>query len=163
VSTALDLLVVRQLLIKTGLTASLWQLVDLSYETVSADWVRANWQAWLDARPSELVVWEDAAGKRIRARPLWLVDSDDCDNLALGLMAHADVGNALLAQLTHTDRGGLAFGVLFYTAEQRVVGGHAINWFIDHDQHVVFFEPGTGEIVDLNPKERSSAWFGLAA
>jgi hypothetical protein len=161
--TSLDRLALRSTLIRAGIAATLWQLPDGTYEPVSAEWVRENWQAWLDARPAELVVWRDAGGKRVRDRPVWLADSCDCDNLALGVMAHADVGNALFAQRTRRPRGGLAFGVLFYTAELRIAGGHAINWFVDHEGNVRFFEPGFGSQVNLTPQERSSTWFGLAA
>ena len=163
----------RSLLIASGLPATLWQLPDASYETVSSDWVLQNWQAWLDCRPESLVVWEDvdAGGKRIRVRqrPLWLADSDDCDNLALGLMSHGDVGNALAAVAGPGPRGGLAFGVQFFIAGParpenfNVAGGHAINWFVDHSGTVQWFEPGVGQLIPTNVNERASAWFGLAA
>lgn len=159
----------RTALATAGLPASLWQLPDVSYETVSEAWVRDNWNAWLEARPADLVVFRDAGGKRIRSRPLWIAEASDCDNLALGVVAHGDVGNALASLHVPAVRGGLAFGVLFYVAETArpgnfgVAGGHAINWFVTHDGAVGFFEPGVGEVTDLNTTERSTAWFGLAA
>lgn len=147
-----------------------WQLPDVSYETVSAEWVGKNWTAWLNARPLELAVFGDMGGGKLgRVRPLWLAESTDCDNLAIGTVAHAQVGNALSAQHTRLARGGLAYGFLFYSAGPardgnfQVAGGHAINWFVDHDRQMRFFEPGMGRMVDLNETERTSAWFGLAA
>lgn len=159
----------RQNLTAAGLPAMLWQLPDNTYETVSPEWVIENWRAWLEARPIELVVIGEAFGKRKRDRPLWLNDSSDCDNLAIGNVAHAQVGNALSAQKYRLPRGGLAFGVLFYVAGPSraenffIEGGHAINWFVDHERVTRFFEPGTGLPVDLNQNERSTSWFGLAA
>lgn len=159
----------RDLLTLEGLPAFAWQFPDETYETVSAEWVIENWSAWLDARPGELVVFRDAGGKRVRERPLWIADVCDCDNLAIGTLGHAQVGNALAGQRNRLPRGGLAYGVLFYTAAPareenfRIEGGHAINWFVNHERAVRFFEPGMGAHVDLNPKERSSAWFGIAA
>lgn len=158
-----------ELLTNNGLQGWLWHLPDETYETVSDAWVLENWREWVNARPNQLCVYTSAGGKAIKARPLWIADASDCDNLALGTLTHAQVGNALTAQRTRLPRGGLAFGMLFYTAAPareenfRVEGGHAINWFVDHEGNVRFFEPGMGELVDLNAKERSSAWFGLAA
>lgn len=157
--TATDL---RALLAAAGLPVFTWQFPDAAYETVSAGWMDDNWQAWLDARPAELCVMGDAGGKRVRVRPLWLADAGDCDNLALGLMAHADVGNALASIRTGKTRGGLAMGVIFYVCTQIPAGSHAINWFVDHDGGVNFFEPATGSLLNLSTTERSSAWFGLA-
>lgn len=159
----------RDLIMAEGVPAFSWQFPDTTYETVSVSWVAENWSAWLQARPGELCVFADAGGKAIRSRPLWIEDCSDCDNLALGTVAHAQVGNALSGQRTRLPRGGLAYGFLFYTAGPareenfRVEGGHSINWFVDHGRVVRFFEPGMGRIVELNPTERSSAWFGLAA
>ncbi|MBI5689287.1 MAG: hypothetical protein HZC55_04260 [Verrucomicrobia bacterium] len=159
----------RNLLTAAGLPALLWQLPDLTYEPCSADFVRSNYSAWLEARPDELVIFADAGGKRVRQRPLWQTDSSDCDNLAIGTMAWAQTGNARKAKLTGVVRGGLAYGFLFYQAGPArpenfsVSGGHSINWFVDYDNSVNFFEPGMGQLVDLNTQERSSSWFGLAA
>lgn len=159
---------IRSVLTGAGLPAWAWQLPDESYETVSSGWAVENWRAWLAARPSELCVLQDFGGKRLRVRPLWLAESSDCDNLALGTTAHAQVGNALAAQMASGNRGGVAYGFFFYTAGParaenfNIAGGHAINWFVDHGLRVQFFEPGQGVVVDLNPTERSSSWFGIA-
>lgn len=158
----------RSLLTAAGLPALLWQLPDVSYEPVSHLWVRGNWLAWLDARPAELVVFRDAGGKRIRERPLWLSEASDCDNLAIGTVAHGQVGNALRSRRVGA-RGGLAYGFLFYVAgparleNSNIAGGHAINWFVSPEHEVCFFEPGNGELVTLNTQERSTSWFGLAS
>lgn len=165
----LDYKALRDLLTAAGLPAYSWQFPDVSYETVSADAVLDNWNAWLESRPAALVMFRDAGGKSVRERPLWIAEVSDCDNLALGTVAHFQVGNALRARRTGEQRGGLAYGFLFYTAGPArpenfgVLGGHSINWFVDHDSTVKFFEPGVGVVVDLNPTERSGAWFGLAA
>lgn len=159
----------RNLLTAAGLPAVLWQLPDVSYEPCDTDFVGKNFDAWLEARPAELVVFGEAGGKRVRLRPLWEAESGDCDNLAVGTMAWAQVGNARKAKLTGIARGGLAYGFLFYQAGPArpanfsVAGGHAINWFVDYDNRVKFFEPGVGQLVDLNTAERASAWFGLAS
>ncbi len=158
----------RGVLTLAGLPAWAWQLPDETYETVSSGWAVENWRAWLAARPAELCVTQDAGGKRVRVAPLWIADSSDCDNLALGTTAHAQVGNALAAQLVPVARGGIAYGFFFYTAGParpanfNIAGGHAINWFVDHSRNANFFEPGRGVLVDLNPEERGSSWFGIA-
>lgn len=159
----------RLILFNAGIPASRWQLPDTGYEPCSAGYVRRNWEAWLDCRPAELVVFGDIGGKRVRVRPLWKEECGDCDNLALGTMSWADVGNALTAITLNTARGGLAYGTLFYVAGPsrpenfQVSGGHAINWFVDYDLTLRFFEPGMGQVVDLNSTERASACFGIAA
>lgn len=141
---------------------------DEQLETVSGDWVRENWLAWLDARPDELVIWEVVYGVRMRVRPRWIAEVSDCDNLALGVVAHAQVGNALAAVHTGAARGGLAFGVLFYQAgparpgNYGVAGGHAINWYVEHSGALSFWEPGVGHNVELTPEEKASVWFALA-
>lgn len=157
------------LLNNAGLNGWLWQLPDISYEPCSLNFVLENYNAWLEARPVELVTFRDAAGVRIRHRPRWLEEVGDCDNLALGTMMWAQVGNALKSVKTAQRRGGLAYGVLFYAAGParpenfNIEGGHAINWFVDYDGKLRFFEPGTGVEVDLNTTERSATWFGIAA
>lgn len=160
----------RTLLLGAGIPAVLWQLPDLTYEPCSADFVQRNWDAWLAARPEELVVWgEDAAGRLNRLRPLWSAENHDCDNLALGTMTWAQVGNALKAKLTSQPRGGLAYGAVLYTASPArpenflISGPHAINWFVDYDMALAFFEPAMGQTVTLTTTERSTAWFGIAS
>lgn len=160
---------VRQILTAAGFPAVLWQLPDEIYETVSREWVKENWSAWLESRPPELVVWGDAYGKRVRLRPLWVPNSRDCDNLALGTTAHGQEGNALAAVLRSQARGGVCYGFQFYVAGPKrlenfgIEGGHSINWSINHERGVDLFEPGMGQFVDLNQTERSTSWFGLAA
>lgn len=159
----------RNLLVAAGLAALNWQLPDDSYETVSEQWVLDNWAAWLDARPIELCFTKEVGGKTLRSFPRWINNASDCDNLALGLMVHGDVGNGLAAFDRQEARGGLAFGTVFYTAETarpanyNAKGGHAVNWFVNHEGRVFFFEPGVGLLTELNPTERLGAWFGLAA
>lgn len=160
---------VRDILVAAKIPGWLWQLPDDNYETVSEDWVRDNWSAWLDARPAELVIFRDAGGKSVRDRPVWIAECDDCDNLAIGSVAHAQVGNALAAKATGAARGGLAYGFLFYVANPArpenfgVFGPHSIQWFIDHSLTLRFFEPGVGQVVEPLDAERSTACFGLAA
>lgn len=159
----------RGILSAAGLPAALWQLADSSHETVSTDFVMANWQAWLDARPAELVMRYDIGGGRMRRIPRWIENAGDCDNLSLGTVAWANTGNALAAVKRNQRRGGLCYGLLFYTAGParrenfKVAGNHSINWYIDPSYTVGFFEPGMGEFVNLNSTERGSAWFGFAA
>lgn len=158
----------RDIIQAAGLPVGFWQLPDDSYETVSAEWAGENWSAWLDARPEELVLFSDRGGKRIRYAPKWTREVSDCDNLAIGTLAHAQVGNALASARQNITRGGLAYGILFYFAAPRpeagfTGGGHAINWFIDHSLAVNFFEPATGLCVPLTPAEKQSGFFGLAA
>lgn len=159
----------RSLLIQAGLPASLWQLPDEHYETVSEEFVLENWRAWLDARPSELITRIDVGGGKTRPVPRWIESAGDCDNLALGTMAHANTGNALASVKRKQTRGGLSYGVQFYMAGPArldnfgVAGGHAINWFVNPMHLVRHFEPGRGEFVTLNTTERSTSWFGLAA
>jgi hypothetical protein len=158
----------RSLLISEGLPAMLWQLPDSHYETVTSAFVVDNWTAWLDARPAELVTSYDVGGGMMRRVPRWIESAGDCDNLAIGTMAWANVGNALASVRRNQTRGGLAYGALFYIASParpqnfNVSGGHAINWFVAPGPQVLFFEPGRGLQVELNSSERSSAWFGLA-
>ena len=154
----------RELLSQAGIPIMAWMLPDETYEPCSLGFVEQNWDAWMAGRPLEMVM-RDGAQRLI---PRWLEESGDCDNLALGTMAWADQGNALAAFKRGTPRGGLAYGMLCYVAEQRagnygVVGGHAINWFVDYDNKVRFFEPGIGREVELTTTERDTAWFGLAA
>lgn len=158
------------ILVAGGLQVTLTGLADDYYGTVSPAWVLKNYEAWLAARPLELTKTVKLGGGVTRRVALWTAEASDCDNLALGLMVHGQVGNALAAvraggQTGAQERhaGGLAFGVVFYTATQRVRGGHAINWFVDHDGALMFFEPGTGDFVTLTAGERASATFALAA
>ncbi len=158
----------RSLLIAAGLPASLWQLPDSTYATMTPSRLIQIWSAWVEARPIELTSARELGGGKTRRVPRWIAEAGDCDNLALGLMSWADVGNAM-AVAGGASRDGLACGVLFYNAGParaenfHVAGGHAINWLVGHDLTVQFFEPGVGEFTDLNTAERSSAWFGLAA
>lgn len=161
----------KDLLTNVGIPAKshTWVLPDISYEPVTRQFVLNNWDAWLAARPPELLRVRQIGGGKTALEPLWERESGDCDNLALGTMVHAQVGNALAAVLRRKPRGGLAYGVLFYMAgparpeNYGIAGGHAINWQITPRDEVLFFEPAAGAFVTLSQQERSSAWFGLAA
>ena len=152
------------ILVGGGLKVPLVALADDFYEPVSPGWVLRNYEAWLAARPSQLKGSVQTGSGPWRPVPIWSAEASDCDNLALGLMTHGHVGNALAAATGAKKRGGLAFGVVFYTSlTGRVRGGHAINWFIDHDGQLMFFEPGSGDFVTLTAGERATATFALAA
>lgn len=151
------------ILVANGLQVELVGLADDVYSPVSDRWVAENYNAWLAARPAALKRTVFGAGGAMRRAPLWTAEANDCDNLALGVMIHGHVGNALAAVKSGQPRGGLAFGILFYTAQQTVRGGHAINWYVTHLGELRFFEPGTGEVVELTAAERASATFALAA
>lgn len=146
-----------------------WQLADESYETCTPEFVERSWSAWMDARPASLCQMRDLGGGKNRRVPRWIAQAGDCDNLALSTLAWADTGNALAAAERNQMRGGLAYGILFYTAgparaeNYNVAGRHAINWFVSPTKQVLFFEPGVGSLIELTPVERASAWFGLAA
>mgnify|MGYP003625355274 CR=1 FL=1 len=158
----------RRILIEAGLPATIWQLPDIAYETCSKEFVVKNWRAWLDARPKELVTVRHLGGGKTARVPLWEAESGDCDNLAVGTMAWASVGNALAAVMRKESRGGLAYGTQFFQAGParkenfNIAGGHSINWHVAHDLAVYWFEPAVGEHIPLILNERSTAWFGLA-
>lgn len=87
----------RDILSAAKLPAFMWQYPDATYETVSLGHVLEVWSAWLEARPAQLCVLGEVGGKTVRLRPLWISDASDCDDLAIGVMSHAQVGNALTA------------------------------------------------------------------
>lgn len=159
----------KKLIGLANIPAYSWQLPDTVYETVSELWVGENWTWWLESRAPELVQWGERAGKRVRIGPIWFPNSRDCENLAFGTTAHGMEGNAISAVKTGKPLGGLAYGFMIYIAGParpenfNASGGHSINWFVDHDLKLRFFEPGVGKFVELNSAERNSAWFGFAA
>lgn len=147
-----------------------WQFADDTYRTVSAEWVREAWAAWVDSlrtNAPEAVESRQIGGGLTRAVPRWVPEAGDCDNHALLCYAHGAMGN-WLAALRGAPRTGLAYGLLFYTAAPRAEnrhreGRHALLWFIDHAGDFRAFEPGDGDVCALTPAECASVSFGLAA
>lgn len=125
------------------------QFLDTNYRPVSAAWMRENWRAWVASLPREL---------RSGGRPSYYREAWDCENHAFACMTHGNIGNALTA--FRTGRGlGLAKGVMAYTATQRVIGRHAINWWMNHIGKLHFFEPATGMEVELTTGEAKTITF----
>ena len=157
----------RSALLEAGLNASLWQLANDEFEPCSYGFVAANWQAWVGSLPPELKTIEVVGGKSI-AIPRWLAEVNNCVQLAMGTVWWANVGNAIKEVQSQAPRGGIAYGMMFYTAGParpenfNVAGAHAINWFVDFLGAVRFFEPGQGSEVFPSQIEKASAAFGIA-
>lgn len=144
-----------------------FMLWDIAYCPVSADWVFANWQAWVRSLPKELQESKTLFGRSVLC-PRYLPEAFDCENHALACMVHGTIGNALTMVRHGGLPRGLAKGILTYTAEGRPEnrgrrGRHAICWFVNRLRHAKFFEPGDGLHVTLTPTELASIDFGCAA
>lgn len=139
-----------------------FQLADRDWHTCSESFCHGNWSAWLQSLPNELKEYRNSI-----QLPKWIAECFDCDNHSIGTFQHAQVGNALKEVRTAEKRGGLLYGILFYHAvakpENGRQGGHAINWFIDHEGKLRFFESAEDRVIELYEEERRSAWFGFAA
>ena len=144
--------------IKDSVVFQTFRLADRIWETCSEQFCHENWHRWVDSLPEELTEYRDGL-----KCPVWLPDVFDCDNHSIGTIQHAQIGNAKKAVQTG-NRGGLLYGILFYeAASQNITGPHSINWLIDHDHLLKFFEPYNNRIIELTEEERQSVWFGLAA
>lgn len=152
----------------SGINTAGWKFPDASFETVSAEWVRATAAACLDALPPELVQTRNIGGGLTHRVPLWVSDAGDCETHSVVLFAWGIIGNWLRAVRDRVNRGGTAWGFLFYVAEPRAENGyrkgpHSICWFIDHSRTLRFFEFGDNFPTELTPTERQSCDFGMCS
>lgn len=159
---------VRSILLAEGIPALGWQLPDLSFETVSAQWVEENYLARIASLPPELVTTLDVGGGLTRRVPLWIAEAGDCETWAIIFSAYGYIGNILKAVQSGQPRGGLAYGPLFYVSIPRAecryrAGMHSIQWYIDNDGQFRTYEEGTGDALELLPQEKATATFGLCA
>ncbi len=160
----------RELLAAQAVPVWQWQLPDALYETVSADYMLANWSAWIDAlrlNGPALLTQIDLGGGKTRTVPRWLEEAGDCDDAAMCCLAHGITGNWLHA-LRGGSRVGRCRGLVYLNAEPRAEnrgrsGQHAMIWFVDHEGQYRAFEPGDGTLGTFTLNERMTSRFGLAA
>lgn len=159
----------REFLARQNIPAHLWQLPDLTFETVHGDYMPEVWQAWIDSlrkNAPECLTQMELGGGKTRTVPKWVAEGGDCDNHGLLCLAHAMMGNWINAC-----RGGAlvarTVGIAFYVATPRPenrhrAGGHCQCWQIDHDGKFQVWEPADGEWIPWTQEEAFSARFGLA-
>lgn len=169
-SLVLDTVEVQNLLQEQGVPAELFgglypsfALSDRKWHTCSKSFALRNWTAWRNSLPDVLRHRNETGG----TVPVWRPEFFDCDNHAQGCATHAFMGNALRAMRDEKWlAAGLLFGLMYYVAEYKPEnkreGAHAINWHVDHNKRLRFFEPAEGRHVWLTEKELASIFFGSA-
>jgi hypothetical protein len=144
-----------------------WLLLDNNYEPITKQKIEAIANACLDSLPPELVTYYDVGGGKTVRIPKWVPEAGDCDNASLILWVWAMVGNWLKAVQGGLNRGGLAAGILLYSAQGRPenrgrTGPHCICWFIDPENTLRFYEFGDASETSLLPIEKASVFGGSA-
>jgi len=133
-------------LLKKDIFAQKYGIADSKYNLPSRSWV---FNEFATSLKSVLSYFKTS---------VWMNENNDCDNFAICA--------AWLAQTLHSNTNkfsgtGLAIGEFFYKSEL-LKGLHAINFAIikeDGELKLVFFEPQTGEELNLSMEERMSCYF----
>jgi hypothetical protein len=166
----------REVLVRGGVPAVVANLTGRlnggSFQTVSRDWVRAVWDAGLEAlrlNAPALVAVRQVGGGKTALVPNYIADGFNCRGQAVFVYAHGMVGfansGAAAAKLGRPlGADGLAWGFLEYTAVPRAdnlnrAGRHEQLWFVDHDGTFQTFEQGDGEENEMLPEELASVTF----
>lgn len=160
-------------------------LANLEYDSIDISYVIAVWSAWvesLDISLKERVMvcgpGYDTNGKQTidavyQWQPKYLLPSFDCAQMAFSFTNAMILGSAQAASKEAGSgkpvRNTPAFGYIYfviskgsYMGDQNVGFRHAINWFLDFNNQVHFFEKQTGNEVKLTQDEVSSI-FSLVA
>lgn len=139
------------------------------FGTVSREWVRETWQAWLAAfraNAPSLVEVRQLGGGRTQLVPRYVLAGYNCRGHGLLCYAHGMTGFALQAATANPPLpyDALAWGFLHYTARPRADnlnrdGRHENLWFVDHDGIFQTFEQSDGEENEMTPDELASITF----
>ena len=125
------------------------------YSPVSVDWVRDEaLPEWLNSLPAALVSLQDIGGgktvRQVRAAP----ESGDCNIIGTDFIAFLSRCMWRDAVVTGNFRGNVAAGLFFFELlPGDPSSGHAVVWFIDHDQRVHHVDPATRELDHLTPAQ----------
>lgn len=167
-------------------TCSLSPLANLAYDPIDLPYVGSLWEAWVASLDSSLRSRVEICGPAYDAtgkmtcdavyewQPTYLLPSFDCAQMAFSFTAAMIEGSAMAASKEIGSgkpiRNTPAFGYLYfvigkgsYMGDNNINSRHAINWFIDFNNNVHFFEKQTGNEVKLTDGEVSSIFCLVAA
>ena len=132
-----------------------------TYSTISVDFVRACLAKWLDYLPDECVQVRDIGGGKperfVRAVP----EAGDCNIIATAFTTFLSLCMWADALKNRVPRGNVAAGGFFFHLTPGVPSsGHAVVWFIDHDQIVHHVDPASKQIDHLTPEQLGTIFGG---
>jgi hypothetical protein len=132
-----------------------------TYSAISVDFVRECLPAWLDSLPDELLqvraVGGGKTGRFVRAEP----EAGDCNIIATDFTSFLSRCMWRDAIKNRTARGNVAAGMFFFhLIPVEPTSGHAIVWFIDHEQAVHHVDPASKEIDHLTPAQLGTIFGG---
>jgi hypothetical protein len=145
-------------LIAAGLLRSEWVLDDREYAPISVAFVREAHRAWLDSLPPALRTLREVGGGKSVPCVRWVPESGDCDNIARDFGAYLSRCMWVDAVTANRPRGNIAAGKLNFHLSPG--SGHAINWFIDHDQAAHVFDAASEQLDHLTPDQLDSIFSG---
>ena len=134
---------------------------DVSYSSISVDFVREALPAWVDSLPAELIQIRAVGGGKTVGVARAESESGDCDNIASDFTTFLSRCMWRDAVKTRTPRGNVAAGSFFFwLVPGQPASGHAIVWFIDHEQRAHHVDPGSQEIDHLSADQLGTIFGG---
>ena len=134
-------------------------LLEDQYDSVELEFLQECWGIGVQNLPSGLQQLVDIGGGKMEARPLWVEHVFDCNKIDRWFFSIVEQCQAAVAVHNGTKPNQYAVGPLSYLIGGNPADGHDINWFLDGNGHVRFFEPQTGEEVTLSDVELKSVFF----
>jgi hypothetical protein len=121
------------------------------YSPVSVDWVvKEALPEWINSLPPALIQVVDVGGGKTARQVRYSPEAGDCNIIATDFVAFMSRCMWRDAVVSGAERGNLAAGLMFF---ELIPGdpttGHAIVWFIDHDQNAHCIDPVTREVDHL--------------
>lgn len=146
----------------SGLYRGLWVLDDLTYETVSPDFIEAAARKWVDdILPTECTEMRaiGATSKSMRF-PKWVAEAGDCDNASRNFASYLSLCEWLKAARANTPLGNLTAGILRFCPDNAGGQGHAICWAVGHDGVAMTFDVQIMDFRALSASEKLSIYGG---
>jgi hypothetical protein len=152
----LDLL---RILSSAGYCRGAWGMPkDLTYSTLSTDFIREALPEWVDSLPAELVQLRDVGGGKTVHRPRWEAECGDCDTISWDFCAFLSRCMWLDAVKTRQSRGNVAVGLIYF--RPTLDTQHCIVWWVDHEQMAHHVDPQSFEIDHLTTAQLGTIFGG---
>lgn len=134
---------------------------DVSYSTISVDFIREALPAWVDSLPVELTQPVNVGGGKTVRRVRWVPESGDCDNIAWDFLAFLNRCMWRDAVVSGRAHGNVAAGEFFFQVTPGdATTGHDIVWFINHEGEVHHCDPASFQIDHLNAEQMNTIFGG---
>lgn len=130
-----------------------------AYDSIELEFIQECWDAAVLNLPPPMKVSFDLGGGKMQTRPKYVQPIFNCAAFSGWLGTYIDLCLTAVAIVKSTTPNTPMFGAITYLIGGVVGDGHAIDWFVDGNSNLRWFEPQTREEKTLTDVERASISF----